>query len=157
MGSAVPRLHQLLKLDHILLDLEVTSKKRLFEQIGILFENHDQLPRSQVFDALFNREKLGSTGLGHGFALPHGRMKGVRDTFAAFLRLSTEIPFEAPDGQPVRMVFALLVPEHANELHLRLLGEISELFSDESLRQHLLSVTDPLAVIQALSQPHALG
>ncbi|NDU85400.1 MAG: PTS transporter subunit EIIA [Ferrovum sp.] len=155
-----PRLTTLLKPSHILLDLEVTSKKRLFEQISILFENQDQLLRSRVFDALFNREKLGSTGLGHGFALPHGRMKGLRDTLCVFIRLATEIPFEAPDGRPVRLVYALLVPENANEQHLKLLGEIAELFSDAELRQKLMTCSQADEVIQALSQRqalHALG
>ncbi len=135
-------IQQLLDPGHVLLDLDVTSKKRLFEQIGILFENHHQISRSQVFDALFNREKLGSTGLGHGFALPHGRLKGLRDTLCAFIRISGDIPFDSPDGQNVKMAFALLVPEHANEQHLKLLGEIAEMFNDPELRQALLAAVD---------------
>jgi len=133
---------QLLDPGHVLLDLDVTSKKRLFEQIGILFENQHQISRSQVFDALFNREKLGSTGLGHGFALPHGRLKGLRDTLCAFIRISGDIPFDSPDGQNVKMAFALLVPEHANEQHLKLLSEIAEMFNDPELRQALLAAVD---------------
>ncbi len=133
---------ELLLPSHVLLDLEVTSKKRLFEQIGLLFENHHPVSRSQVFDALFQREKLGSTGLGLGFALPHGRMKGLKTTLCCFVRLHDPIPFEAPDNQGVRMACALLVPEHANEQHLKLLGEIAEMFSDVSLRQALLTVSD---------------
>ena len=133
---------QLLDPSHVLLDLDVTSKKRLFEQIGILFENQHQISRSQVFDALFNREKLGSTGLGHGFALPHGRLKGLRGTLCAFIRISGDIPFDAPDGQNVKMAFALLVPEHANEQHLKLLSEIAEMFNDPELRQALLTAVD---------------
>ncbi|MDE2212265.1 MAG: PTS sugar transporter subunit IIA [Betaproteobacteria bacterium] len=145
-------IQRLLSQDHILLDLDVTSKKRLFEQIGILFENHHQISRSQVFDALFNREKLGSTGLGHGFALPHGRLKGLRDTLCAFIRISGEIPFDSPDGQNVKMAFALLVPEHANEQHLHLLSEIAEMFNDSGLRQALLEATDPAKAWEILNQ-----
>ncbi len=133
---------QLLDPGHVLLDLDVSSKKRLFEQIGILFENHNQISRSQIFDALFNREKLGSTGLGHGFALPHGRLKGLREAICAFIRISGDIPFDSPDGQNVKMAFALLVPEHANEQHLKLLSEIAEMFNDSELRQALLAATD---------------
>lgn len=159
MGREHPDLSQLLKPSHVLLDVEVTSKKRLFEQIGLLFENHNQLSRSRVFEALFNREKLGSTGLGCGFALPHGRLKGVRETLTAFFRLKAEIPFEAPDGQPVRLVFALLVPDHANEQHLRLLGEIAERFNDPGLRQSLLTAPDVDQAYQLLTQSvnHAVG
>ncbi len=143
---------KLLKPDHILLDADITSKKRLFEQIGILFENQDHISRSQVFDALFNREKLGSTGLGHGFALPHGRLKGLRETLCAFIRISDAIPFESPDGQPVKIAFALLVPAHANEQHLKLLGEIAEMFSDMELRSQLLTVADVSSAYSLLSQ-----
>lgn len=158
MGRPLLPLSQLIQASHILLDVEVTSKKRLFEQLGLLFENQDQMARGRVFEALFNREKLGSTGLGHGFALPHGRLKGVREPLAAFCRLRSEIPFEAPDGQPVRLVLALLVPEHANEQHLRLLGEIAERFSDESLRQAMLAAADVDQVLSCLRQPdcHAI-
>lgn len=145
-------IQRLLSQDNVLLDLDVTSKKRLFEQIGILFENHHQVSRSQVFDALFNREKLGSTGLGHGFALPHGRLKGLRDTLCAFIRISGEIPFDSPDGQNVKMAFALLVPEHANEQHLHLLSEIAEMFNDTGLRQALLEATDAAKAWEILSQ-----
>lgn len=145
-------IQQLLKPSHVLLDLEVTSKKRLFEQIGILFENHDQMSRSQVFDALFNREKLGSTGLGHGFALPHGRMKKLRDTLCAFIRIAGDIPFESPDGQNVKMALALLVPEHATEQHLNLLSEIAEMFNDPELRNTLLGAKDQMEAWQVLTQ-----
>ena len=103
-----------LPLNHVLLDLDVSSKKRLFEQIGLLFENSRQIPRSRVFDALFDREKLGSTGLGYGVAIPHGRIKTLKEPVCAFVRAAAPIAFESPDGQPVNLVFAMLVPEHAN-------------------------------------------
>jgi PTS system nitrogen regulatory IIA component len=145
-------IQKLLSADHVVLDMEVTSKKRLFEQIGILFENQDQVSRSQVYDALFNREKLGSTGLGFGFALPHGRLKGLRETLCAFIRIKGDIPFESPDGQNVKMVFTLMVPEHATEQHLKLLSEIAEMFSDEELRQELLNCTSESRAWQLLTQ-----
>ena len=70
---------RLLPLNHVLLGLEVSSKKRLFEQIGLLFENSRQIPRARVFDSLFDREKLGSTGLGVVVAIQHGRIKALND------------------------------------------------------------------------------
>ncbi len=131
-----------LPLTHVLLDLDVSSKKRLFEQIGLLFENENRISRATVFDALFAREKLGSTGLGHAVAIPHGRIKGLRETLAVFIRTKEGVPFESPDGEHVRLVFAMLIPEHANEQHLALLAELAEAFSDGDLRAALLAEPD---------------
>ena len=128
---------------NILLDLDVGSKKRVFDQLGLLFENHHGIARSQVFDCLFAREKLGSTGLGEGVAIPHGRAKGLRDTLAAFVRLKTPLPFDAPDGQPVSLIFALLVPESANEAHLQILSELAQMFCDAAFREKLMQENDP--------------
>lgn len=145
-------LAKLLPISHVTLDLDVTSKKRLFEQIGLFFENENRLGRAQVFDALFAREKLGSTGLGFGVAIPHGRIKGLRDTLAVFIRTKEGVPFESPDGAPVRLVFAMLVPEHATEQHLNMLSELAQLFSDADLRQILLHENDSTRVHQILSE-----
>ena len=90
---------KLLSPNHVVTDLQVSSKKRLFEQAGLLFENHDAIGRSLVFDSLFARERLGSTGLGQGVAIPHGRIKGLKDALGAFFRLAQPVPFDAPDGQ----------------------------------------------------------
>jgi len=103
----------LLPESNIVLDVEATSKKRLFEQIGQLFENHAQIARSVVFESLFARERLGSTGLGQGIAIPHGRIKGLARALGAFVRPLQPIPFDAPDGKPVEQVFVLLVPERS--------------------------------------------
>ncbi|HLU77822.1 MAG TPA: PTS IIA-like nitrogen regulatory protein PtsN [Burkholderiales bacterium] len=141
---------------NILLDLEVSSKKRMFEQVGLLFENNQGIARSLVFDSLFARERLGSTGLGQGVAIPHGRIKGLRESVGAFIRLSTPVAFDAPDGQPVHLIFVLLVPEQATEQHLQILSELAQMFSDRELRQALSSATDPAALHQIITawQPH---
>lgn len=141
-----------LAVSHVALDLDITSKKRLFEQIGLLFENEDRIARASVFDALFAREKLGSTGLGVGVAIPHGRIKNLRDTVAVFVRAKEGIPFEAPDNEPVRLVFAMLVPEHATEQHLNMLSELAQMFSDADLRDALLAESDPAAVHRMLTE-----
>jgi nitrogen PTS system EIIA component len=143
---------QLLPLNHILLDLDVSSKKRLFEQIGLLFENSRQIPRARVFDSLFEREKLGSTGLGYGVAIPHGRIKTLKDPVCAFVRAATPIAFESPDGQPVNLVFAMLVPEHATEAHLELLSELAQMFSDASLREALAATADIQAAHRLITE-----
>ena len=136
---------RLLPPEHVVLGLDATSKKRLFEQIGLLFENSRQIPRARVFDSLFDREKLGSTALGYGVAIPHGRIRTLKEPVCAFVRTATPIPFEAPDGQPVSLVFAMLVPEHATEAHLELLSELAQMFSDASLREALGSAPDAAA------------
>ncbi len=128
--------------DNILLDTESTSKKRVFERVGLLFENNQQIARSQVFDSLFAREKLGSTGLGQGVAIPHGRIAKLREAAAAFVMTSHPIPFDSPDGLPVTLIFVLLVPERANDLHLQILGELAQMFSDAQFRNSLLACKD---------------
>jgi PTS system nitrogen regulatory IIA component len=130
----------------VLLDSESTSKKRVFERVGILFENTQNIARSQVFDSLFAREKLGSTGLGQGVAIPHGRVKGLRDAVAAFVKMETPIPFDAPDGLPVNFIFVLLVPERATDLHLQILGELAQMFSDQAFRDQLEKANEASAI-----------
>ena len=132
--------------ENILLDSESTSKKRIFERVGLLFENSLHIARSLVFDSLFAREKLGSTGLGQGVAIPHGRVKGLRDAAAAFVKMKNPIPFDAPDGLPVNFIFVLLVPERATDLHLHLLGELAQMFSDKAFRDQLQNTDDPAEI-----------
>ncbi len=143
---------RLLPLNHVLLGLEVSSKKRLFEQVGLLFENSRQIPRARVFDSLFDREKLGSTGLGYGVAIPHGRIKTLKEPVCAFVRTAQAVPFEAPDAQPVNLVFAMLVPEHATEAHLELLSELAQMFSDERLRDALVATDDIQAAHRLITE-----
>jgi PTS system nitrogen regulatory IIA component len=139
---------KILPLENILLDAESASKKRVFERVGLLFENSQKISRSQVFDSLFAREKLGSTGLGQGVAIPHGRIKNLRDAVAAFVKTDNPIPFDAPDGAPVNMIFVLLVPERATDLHLQLLGELAQMFSNASFRERLMASSDPAVIHQ---------
>ncbi len=150
---------KLLPPSNIVLGLDVTSKKRLFEQAGLLFENNQGVARSLVFDSLFARERLGSTGLGQGVAIPHGRVKGLKEAVGAFVRLATPVPFDSPDGSPVSLVFVLLVPEHATEQHLQILSELAQMFSDRELREQLAHETDPGSLHQTITawQPHAAG
>ena len=142
---------QLLSIENIVLDLDVTSKKRVFEHAGLLFENHQGIARSTVFDSLFAREKLGSTGLGLGIAIPHGRIKGLKEATGALLRLRTPVPFDSPDGKPFSLLFVLLVPEHANEQHLQILSELAERFSDRNCREALAKAESAEAVLEILS------
>jgi PTS system nitrogen regulatory IIA component len=150
---------KLLPANNVVPDLQASSKKRLFEQAGLLFENQHGVARLQVFDSLFAREKLGSTGLGQGVAIPHGRIKGLKDALCAFMRLAQPVPFDAPDGQPVQLVFVLLVPEQATEKHLQILSELAQMFSDKVLREAMVRAPDAAALHQLVTawQPDAPG
>lgn len=142
---------QLLAPENIVLDLDASSKKRVFEHAGVLFENHQGIARSAVFDSLFAREKLGSTGLGRGIAIPHGRIKGLTEACGAFLRLATPVPFDSPDGQPVSLLFVLLVPEQATEQHLQILSELAERFSERTCREALGAADSAEAILRIFS------
>ena len=146
---------KLLPAAHVLLDLEAGSKKRVFEQAGLLFENNVGIACSLVFESLFAREKLGSTGLGQGIAIPHGRIKGLKAPVGAFVRLANGVPFDAPDGKPVGLIFVLLVPEAANEHHLQLLSELAQMFSDREFREQLAAVSDAPALHGLFANWHA--
>jgi PTS system nitrogen regulatory IIA component len=144
-------LSRLLPAPNVLLDFPASSKKRVFEQAGLIFENNQAIARAKVFDSLFARERLGSTGLGQGVAIPHGRIKGLKEAVAAFVRVAEPIPFDAPDGQPVSLMVFLLVPEQATQQHLDILSELAQMLSDKSFRETLLSAADPDAVHAALT------
>ena len=140
------RLSQILPLSQVLVGVEATSKKRAFEEAGLLFENQHGLNRALIADSLFARERLGSTGLGHGVAIPHGRIKGLKIPMAAVLLLQSPIGFDAPDEQSVTLLIFLLVPEAATQKHLETLSEIAELLSDSALREQLKTSTDAAAL-----------
>lgn len=131
------RLASILSVAQVLVHVDATSKKRVFEEAGLLFENLHGLSRSLVTDSLFSRERLGSTGLGHGVAIPHGRIKGLKAPMAAVLQLEHPIGFDAPDEQAVNLLIFLLVPEAATQHHLEILSEIAEMLSDASLREKM--------------------
>jgi PTS system nitrogen regulatory IIA component len=116
-----------------------------------MFENEHGIERGKVFDSLFARERLGSTGLGQGVAIPHGRIKGLKESMAAVVRVSEPIPFDAPDGLPVSLLVFLLVPEHATEEHLEILSELAELLSDSGVRDALMTAPDSAPIRQLLA------
>jgi PTS system nitrogen regulatory IIA component len=136
------RLASILSVAQVLVHVDATSKKRAFEEAGLLFENLHGLNRSLVTDSLFSRERLGSTGLGHGVAIPHGRIKGLKAPMAAVLQLARPIGFDAPDEQAVSLLIFLLVPEAATQKHLEILSEIAEMLSDTNLREKLATSAD---------------
>lgn len=133
----------LLTPDTTLLGLSFSSKKKLFEHAAELLSSAHALKAADIFSSLFERERLGSTALGCGVAIPHGRIKGLDQARGAFYRLKTPLEFDAPDNQPVSLCFILLVPKDANEQHLQILGELAQLFGDEAMRAQLLAAASP--------------
>lgn len=129
-----------------------TGKKRLLEQAAALLASAGNGESERgVFDGLCARERLGSTGLGHGVAIPHGRSTRAMVATGAFLRLGEPVDFGAPDGQPVDLVFALFVPEHYTQQHLLLLGQLAEMFGDADFRARLRAAPDSTALYALLS------
>lgn len=145
------RLAAILPATQVLVDVKATSKKRAFEEAGLLFEQLHNFSRAIITDSLFARERLGSTSLGHGVAVPHGRVKGLKSPMAALFRLAKPIVFDAPDEQPVGLLIFLLVPEAATQKHLEILAEIAEMLSDQDLRTRLMNTHDA-ADLHALVQ-----
>jgi PTS system nitrogen regulatory IIA component len=132
--------------ERILIDLDVASKPALFEALGRLFGNAGGPSASVVTGSLATREKLGSTGLGQGVAIPHGRIRGLAHAMGGFARLAHPVAFDAPDAKPVTQVFVLLVPEQATDEHLQLLSELAQMFSERSFRDALAAAPDSAAI-----------
>ena len=142
----------LLSPERIRCDVQSSSKKRLLEIISEeLARNSSEFSEREIFESLCARERLGSTGLGKGVAIPHGRVKGSRHVEASFIRLKKPVPFDAADGQPVDLLFCLAVPEDCGEDHLKLLAQVAELFSDPELLRQLREANDSGRLMQLLS------
>ena len=133
----------LLACENIMLDVDVSSKKRLLEEVSKFIESRHGLSAEAVFECLFNREKLGSTGLGCGVAIPHGRLTDlVGEHIAVFFRTKEAIDFDAPDDKAVSMFFVLIVPENADNKHLEVLSNLASIFSSKENRETLSTVED---------------
>jgi PTS system nitrogen regulatory IIA component len=138
--------------ERVVAQLHATSKKRALETISKLIAEHSDtsLGASEIFDSLIARERLGSTAIDHGVALPHGRLKNSKHTIGAFVQLSEGIDCDAMDRQDVRLLFALLVPEESTQEHLQLLARLAEMFSNTELREQLNKATDKQALYDLL-------
>ena len=154
---AMSLISSLLTVSNVALDIEVGDKKALFDQAARLLENGSSLTRQQIIDSLNTRERMGSTALGQGIAIPHGRVKGLREALGAFLRLRSPVAFDAPDDRPVNLVFVLLVPERATDVHLQILSELAQMFSDRGFRAQLAAAPDATAAQRLIAawQAHA--
>ncbi|WP_306602548.1 PTS sugar transporter subunit IIA [Azonexus sp.] len=133
---------ELLSKKDILLDLEVPSQIRLLQEVARHMEREHGMPQEWVYQSLLRREQLGSTALGGGVAIPHARIKYLERIQLAYLRLKQPIPYDAPDGKPVSDILVILVPKEATEEHLRILSEVTQMFSDPQFRQQLCLCTE---------------
>jgi len=138
--------------DCIALDVPAKSRADAFAAAGELFSKQTGIEASSVVEFLNARENLGSTALGAGVAIPHGRVKGLKQPSAAFMRLQAPIDFAAPDNDPVSILIFLLVPEKATQQHLEILSSIAQLLSDADARQALSSAVDPVKVCELLQR-----
>lgn len=138
----------LLPPEDIVLDLDVSSKSQLIEEIGHHMERTHAMAHELVALSLSSRERIGSTGLGHGVAIPHARVKDLDRIRVAYMRLKSPIPFDAPDGQPVTDIIVLLVPKQATEEHLSILAEATQMLSDLRFRERLHRCNRPSDVIK---------
>ena len=138
--------------DCIALDNPAKNRADAFAAAGDLFAKQVGIDSAAVVGFLNAREELGSTALGAGVAIPHGRVKGLKQPSAAFMRLKDPIEFAAPDSEPVSILIFLLVPEKATQQHLEILSSIAQLLSDSDAREKLASATDPMKVCELLQQ-----
>lgn len=142
---------ELLDVSDIHLDVDVSSKAELLEQLAGWLAGRHGLSKAEVLESLTAREHLGSTGLGHGIAIPHARMSECGAATGIFVRTRAPVPFDAPDGNPVSIFLALVVPKHATQRHLQLLATAAGILSDRTVRDVLKTSADPRAVRDLLA------
>ncbi len=146
------QISEILSEERILCNVDTASKKSALEELAKLIANADpSLTYTEIFTCLIAREKLGSTGLGNGIAIPHGRLQHSTKTIAAFLQLRHGIDYDAADQKPVDLIFALLVPENSTDEHLQILSKLAEMFSDNSLLSRLRVEYSPARIIKLLT------
>ena len=143
-------IYALLSPQRIFLDTEISSKKKLLELIASNVSEQYQLSQTSLFDNLLDRERLGSTGLGRGFAVPHARMPNLEKTIACFYRLKTPVNFEAPDNQPVDLVFSIVIPQEATEEHLLILSSLASIFSQTEVCDAIRNANDTDEIMQII-------
>ena len=148
-------LGDILATDGIVPQLTATSKKEALEELASLASKSTGIDQREVFNALLHRERLGSTGLGHGIAIPHVKFKSLKSIVCIFARLKTPIDFDSPDGDPVDLVFLLLAPEHAGGDHLKALARISRLVREPAALEQLRTAPDKAALKTLLTAPAA--
>jgi len=149
------QLSDILSTDGIVVSLSATSKKQALREIAGVAAEATGLPARDIFETLLQRERLGSTGLGRGIAIPHGKMPGLDRLYGVFARLESPINFDANDDQPVDLIFLLLAPEGAGADHLKALARVSRLFRDPGIISQLRGTDDKAVLFSILTEPMA--
>jgi PTS system nitrogen regulatory IIA component len=151
------QLTELLTPDRIDCHAHNGSKKRVLERISAMLAAPEAgLEKNAIFESLFARERLGSTGLGHGVAIPHGRIKECEQTIGALITLEHGIDFDARDNQAVDLLFALLIPENSTDEHLQILAKLAEMFSDRTFVSRLREASDADTLMDEIKNWQAL-
>ncbi|MGF1560898.1 MAG: PTS sugar transporter subunit IIA [Geminicoccaceae bacterium] len=140
----------LLDQDHVKLDLEASSKRHLLRQLADAISAETPLSSREILDVLSDRERLGSTGIGSGVAIPHGKINGLDELHVFFMRLAKPIDFDASDDQPVDLVFTLLAPEGAAGDHLKALARLARRLREPAVVERLRNAEKPQEIIRAL-------
>ncbi|HWU26163.1 MAG TPA: PTS IIA-like nitrogen regulatory protein PtsN [Rhizomicrobium sp.] len=143
----------LLAPDAVIASLKAQSKKQLLQELSAHAERLTRLPERRIFETLVERERLGSTGMGQGIAIPHGRMAGLSRITGFFARLETPVAYEAVDNQPVDLVFMLLAPETAGADHLKALARVSRLLRNQATCEKLRAANKPEVLYALLTAP----
>jgi len=147
------QISEILSTDRFCFDYDGSSKKAALEALaGLIARDNPELTQVEVFDSLLTRERLGSTGLGHGVAIPHGRINHENKTLGAFVRMRTPVDYDAADKEPVDIMFALLVPQESTDEHLQILSRLAEKFSDTELLTKLRSEQSVGAIYELLAE-----
>lgn len=151
-------LEDILAESSVVTSLKATSKKQALEELAGKAAGHTGLAEREIFDVLLERERLGTTGVGNGIAIPHGKIEGLEKLFGCFARLETSVDFDAVDGAPVDLIFLLLAPESAGADHLKALARISRILRDHGKCDKLRTAPTPEKIYALLTrdaQSHA--
>lgn len=149
---------ELLSPDRVVCNYHASSKKRALEELSdLLARNVDEMDAIEIFEGLVERERLGSTGLGHGVAIPHARLPGREQAMGAFIKLHNGVDFDAIDQKPADLLFALLVPDHFTDEHLELLAGLARMFDDDALCQKLRQSGDKAQLFDVLMKSQEMG
>ncbi len=143
--------------DRVIADLRAGSKKQLLSELSRVAGEVADLHERQIFDVLVERERLGSTGLGHGIAIPHGRIAGLSRVYEIFARVHTPVDFESLDNQPVDLIYLLLAPAEAGADHLKALARVSRLLRDAPTCAKLRGSDSVAALTSVLTAPYPVG
>jgi len=141
--------------DAVVAHLKASNKKQVLQELAAKAAALTKLPERRIFEILSEREKLGSTGMGQGVAIPHGRFAGVERMTGLFARLDSPVDFDAMDDQPVDLFFLLMAPEGAGADHLKALARVSRLLRNQAICEKLRAATQPAALYALLTEPSA--